>query len=157
MQIARVRVEQSHLLLPGFDDTRVAVPDMADVVDAIQISPPIFVVEVLHPAAHDLERVTVRDAEGFADMLRPQAADVLAAQTIAGKILGGHANDEVGIGTQAEPDLALAGARHAWEFAFFIEQVGDDLEMEMRRPVAIDGVGANPGDGRSSGDRLTFV
>jgi len=45
--LPRIRVDDGHLIGSGFDDVRVAVTDMAHVVDTIQIFVPSFAVHVL--------------------------------------------------------------------------------------------------------------
>ena len=63
VQIASVGVEESDLILDGTNHTRVAVADERDVVVDVEKSAAGIVVEVLHPAAHNFERLVVRDAE----------------------------------------------------------------------------------------------
>ena len=63
MQITRVGVEERRLLLDGLDDTGVAVTDMRYIVVQIDVRATGVVVQVLHPAANDLERLFVRDAQ----------------------------------------------------------------------------------------------
>jgi hypothetical protein len=46
----------------GAHDPWVAVPDVADVVDAIEIAPPLYVVEVGALPAYDVQRLAI--AEG---------------------------------------------------------------------------------------------
>jgi hypothetical protein len=54
-----------------------------------------------------------------------------------GKAVGRNAENQVRVRRKAFPDRALAGIRHAGEIAIQLEQIGDNLEMQMRRPVAI--------------------
>jgi hypothetical protein len=63
VQVAGVGVEHRHLALAGGDHGRVTVPDMGDVVDSVEVSPPLCVVEVLPEPPHHLDRLTVGDAE----------------------------------------------------------------------------------------------
>src|SRR5262245_8002791 len=51
--------------------------------------------------------------------------------------LGRNTQDRVWVGRQALPDLALAGQPHTREVAPQVEQVEDDLEVQVRRPVAV--------------------
>ncbi len=57
VEIAGVGVELGHLALTGGDHVRVAVTDMADVVDQIEVASTIGVEEILALAADDLERL----------------------------------------------------------------------------------------------------
>ena len=79
VQVAGVGVELRHLPLTGGDHVRVAVADVADVVDQIEESPALFVVEVLTLAADDLERFGVGDAEVAAHMAVADREDLVDA------------------------------------------------------------------------------
>ncbi len=59
VQVAGVGVEHGHLLLPRFDHARMAMPDVTDVVHGIKVGTSILVVEVLHRAAHNIERAAI--------------------------------------------------------------------------------------------------
>ena len=63
MQVARVGVEHRHLLLSRFNHVGMTVTDVTDIVDCIKVGAAILVVEVLHPAPYNLERLLVGDAE----------------------------------------------------------------------------------------------
>ena len=67
VEVAGVGVEQRHLTLPGRHHVWMAVADVADVVDEVEIRPAAVVVEVLPGAADDLERLVVGEAERRAD------------------------------------------------------------------------------------------
>ena len=62
-QVARVRVQQFHLLLTGRNHFRMTMTNMRDVVVSIEITPAFVVVEILHRAAHDVQRLLVRDTQ----------------------------------------------------------------------------------------------
>ena len=101
VQVACIGVEYRHLLLPRFDHAGMAVSNMTDVVDGVEVGTAILVVQVLHRASHDLERLLIRDAQRSADVLYPRLQDLLDSQAIRGKTLRGDARDHVGIGAQA--------------------------------------------------------
>ena len=66
VQIASVGIEQRKLLLRGFDDARMTVPDKRHVVVHVEIGAACVVIEMLHPTAHNFEWMPVRDAQVFA-------------------------------------------------------------------------------------------
>ena len=59
----------------GFDDARMAVADVRHVVVRVEVAAALVVVQILHPSAHDLHRIAIRDAEIAADV-RARAASV---------------------------------------------------------------------------------
>ena len=63
VQVARVGVEHRHLLLSRFDHAWMAVTNVTDIVDRIEVGATILVVEVLHPTPDKLEWLLVGDAE----------------------------------------------------------------------------------------------
>ena len=63
MQVARIGVEYRHLLLSCLDYTWVAMANMSDVVDRVQVGPPVLVIQVLHPSSYDVERLLIRDTQ----------------------------------------------------------------------------------------------
>src|SRR5262245_24657802 len=66
------------------------------------------------------------------------------------KTIFGYAENQVRIGREAAPNLALARPADAGEIAIGIEQIGDDLEVQVRRPSAVF-------DGRTeAGDLFAF-
>src|SRR5581483_4582745 len=68
-QVARVRVQDRHLLGGGLHDTWVGVANVWDVVVRVQILATDIVVQVLLSTTYDLERIGVSDAEVAADQL----------------------------------------------------------------------------------------
>ena len=157
MQVARIGVQHRHLLLPRSHHTRVTVPHVAHVVDRVKVGATVLIVQVLHPAAHNLERLAIRDTERWADMLRPHFTNLLTVALVGRKKLHGNTHDEVRIGTQAQPDIALARKRHTGEIAYAVEQVGDDLQVQVRWPAAINEGAANFRKRRTPGDWLALV
>jgi hypothetical protein len=59
VQVPRIGVQHEHLLGRRLHDTRVAVTHVGHVVVCVQVSPSGVVVEVLHPAAYDLDRLSI--------------------------------------------------------------------------------------------------
>ncbi len=51
--------------------------------------------------------------------------------------LGGHARDEIRIGAERAPHRALRGQRDAGEVGAEAQDIGDELEVQMRRPSAV--------------------
>ena len=137
LQIARVRVEQRQLFAHRANDSRVAVPDVRDVVVAIDITMPRIVVQILLPAAHDVQRRrTVRDAQVATDVRLACRRDLRLAD-VPRQPVGGNLQQQVRIGADAVPHGALAGAHRAIHVARHIEHIGDQLHVDMRPPVAI--------------------
>ena len=68
---------------------------------------------------------------------------------------GGNAEDEIGVGRQAEPDGTLGGKGDAGKIGGAIEKVEDDLKMEMRRPAAIFASVADVRKDFATGNALT--
>ena len=69
-QIARIGIEQRHLVGGGLDHPRMAVAHVRHIVDAIEIRAAAGIVEILPPAADDVQRLAIRDAERRPEMLR---------------------------------------------------------------------------------------
>src|SRR2546421_4569952 len=90
-------------------------------------------------------------------MLCSQLADLLDTQALSRKIVLGDAHHEIRIRTQTQPDVALAGSRHAWELACPVEEVGDDLKMQVWRPPPVGWIGTYPGERRSPGNGFAHV
>ena len=57
MQKPVVGIEYGHLFLASFDDMIVAVSNMADVIDAIQVLSVLFIVHVLAFGSDDFDRI----------------------------------------------------------------------------------------------------
>ena len=72
VQVARVGVEQRQLRLGGVHHARVAVADNRHIVVHVEKRAPSFVIQILHPAAHKLERLLIRDAQVAADPRPPR-------------------------------------------------------------------------------------
>ena len=83
--------------------------------------------------------------------------NLLTAALVGRKKLHGNTHDEVRIGTQAQPDIALARKRHTGEIAHAVEQVGDDLQVQVRWPAAINEGAANFRERRTPGDWFALV
>src|SRR6516164_2985352 len=115
------------------------VADMRHVVDGVEVAAAVGVVEILQVAADDLERLAIGDAEIAADPLAPRRQNILSRCGAAACVaVEGKTDDEIGIGAEAKPEGTLAGTRHSGKFSALAEQVNDDLEMQVRRPAAVD-------------------
>ena len=148
LQVTRVGVEHGHLRLRGAHHARMAVPDVRHVVVRVEVAASRVVVEILRAS-----RVRSRTGSRYATLRLPPSRAPAARRSVSdrlggagGKSASGNAHEEIRIGREAAPDRALAGRRHAGEVATEAEQVGDDLEMQMRRPAAIHGGRAERGD-----------
>ena len=68
-----VGVQLSHLFLTSFDHHRVAVANVADIVDAVEVGVVVVVVHVLALGSHNLQGVLLEEElAGGADVLLPQ-------------------------------------------------------------------------------------
>ena len=132
------------------------MPHMRHIVVGVQIAPPGFIVKVLHPAAHNLQRLAVTDADIPASVAAARSQQCLRGMRSRAGCCRHCRNSkyQVRVGRDAAPNFALAGQRTAIEVAGNVEHVGDDLEVHMRPPVAVDGRGANPADARAARDGL---
>ena len=59
VQVARVRVEHAHLLRRRLHDAGMRVAHVRDVVVRVEVSTARVVVQILHPAAHDFQRLAI--------------------------------------------------------------------------------------------------
>jgi hypothetical protein len=161
--VTRVRVEQRHLPGAGFHDGRMTVPDMRHIVVRIEQAPAGTVVQVLHPAAHGMKRITVGQAQVGPDVggthrfRRPSASRESVA---GGRRVTDRSRDqtqnEIGVGTQCLPDLAFAGGTYPRKVGSHAEQIDNHLEVEVRRPPAIHGSVADRADAFASPDCATL-
>ena len=70
-----VCVQLSHLFLTSFDHHRVAVANMADIVDAVEVGVVVVVIHVLPLGSHNLQGVLLEEElAGRADVLLPQCS-----------------------------------------------------------------------------------
>ena len=146
MKVAGVGVENAGLVGECLGDVGVAVADVGDVVDHIEIGAAGVVVQILADATHNFERFGVGDREHFAQSLLALGNEFGVAGEWGGEAAWGDAAEQVGVGVEAEPDIALTGEGHAGVVNAHVEEVCDELEVEMGGPVAVDGVVAHPGD-----------
>src|SRR5579863_3521217 len=80
-----------------------------------------------------------------------------ATQTVRRETFRGDSGDQIWVGTQTQPHLALARTCDAGEITRFAEQVRNNLNVEMGRPSAIDGIVPYLRNGRSLFDGHPFV
>src|SRR6266567_2505482 len=59
VQVTRVGVEYRHLFLCCLDHARMAMTNVSNVVNRVQVGASVLVVQVLHPAAYNVERLLV--------------------------------------------------------------------------------------------------
>ena len=111
--------------------------DVRHVVDAVQVGLPGVVVEVHAQPAHDLERLPVGDAQVVADAPAPLGQRLGLARRGRGEGRLRNAQQHVRVGREAQVDRPLARRRHAGEVGVQLQQVRDDLQVQVRRPVAV--------------------
>ena len=83
---------------------RVAVADMADVVDAIEEGAAGVVVEVGAAPAHDLELLPVADRQRGAEHRGPALEQYVGRRPVLHEAFGREPEDEVGVGRDGAPD-----------------------------------------------------
>ncbi len=91
VEVARVGVEESDLLLDGAHDARVAVPDERHVVIDVEKGAARVVVEVLHPSAHNFQRLLIRNAEIFSEQLAASRKSFRGTRFWPRETFGGNA------------------------------------------------------------------
>src|SRR5262245_31862664 len=114
-----------------------AMAHVRHVVVRVQITAALFVEEILRPAANELDRLTVRDAQIPAERPPPSRKRFGLARRARRKQIYGYAENQVRIGRQTPPDVTLAGAADSGKIAIGVEQISDDLKMQVRRPSAV--------------------
>jgi hypothetical protein len=139
VEIARVGVEESELLLDGRDDTRVRVADEGDVVVDVEIGLAGFVAKILAPAANDFERTIVRNTEIATQELPSSGHCFLNREPGRRKAFFRDAEDQIGIGRKAGEDTALRRKANARKIGREIERIENDLKVKMRGPTAVFG------------------
>ena len=108
VQIARVRVQHAHLRRAGLHDARMTVADVRHVVVRVDVASALVVVQVLLPAAHDLHRIAVRDAQIAADRARARRERLLSSSAASRESArAGTRAMQVRIGTERRPRRAL--------------------------------------------------
>src|SRR5262245_36140697 len=111
--------------------------DVRNVVVSVQIAAALFIEHVLHPPANDLHRFSVRDAQVLAETSMTGRHRFGLVRLSRRKMVFGYAENQVRIRRETAPNLALARAADAGKIAIGIERIGDDLEVQMRRPSAV--------------------
>jgi len=137
VQISRVRIEQRDLPLDRFDHSRMTMTHQRNVVVAVEKRPSRFIVKILPPAPHDVHRPVIAHAEILAKKRAARRRQRLGRPGGTRKPILRNADQAVRIRRKSEPFLALARVRDAWKTGSEIQKIRDDLEMQMRRPVAI--------------------
>ena len=88
----------------------------------------------------------VRKAKGGPQILPTEILDLFGASRGSEDRTLGQAQQDARVGGEAQPNVLLAGKGHPRKGAFFVQQVGDQLEVEMRRPISVLRKVAEPGD-----------
>ena len=117
MQVACIGVEDRGLPSKCRDHVRVAVADVADVVDAIEEGAAGVVIEVGTAPAHDLELLPVADRQRRAEHLGPPLQQHVRRCPVFQEALGRKAQDEVRVGRNGTPYRPQRGLADTWELA----------------------------------------
>src|SRR6185503_10486184 len=102
-------------------------------VDRIQIGAAFIVVEILPVSLHYVQRSSVGSAQRGADVLAPAFQDLLRAKTRGREAVFRDSKNQIRIGADAQPDLALARGGDPRKISLHAEHIGNDLKMKMRR------------------------
>ena len=155
LQVAGVRVEHGQLVTDGADHARVAVAHVRHIVVRVDETVCRIVVQVLFVAADDVEWVrAVRHAYVAADVRVTRCRDC-RLRYLMRELLHPNPKDQVRIGTEAFPNTPLARANDAVHVARDVKEVGDQLDVDVRPPVAVGGCAADAGEHRALRDRLS--
>src|SRR5262249_3896805 len=118
-------------------DARMRVSNVRHIVVRVDVRSPRLVEQVLHPASHDVEGMRgVRELDVGAEKALTGAQQGSRRRSLS-QTFRWNAENQVRIGTQTEPGLALTCRRDTIEVAGHVEQVRDDLKVEMWPPVAV--------------------
>ena len=110
MEIACVGVEHRHLPLTCRHHMGVTMAYVGYIVDTVQIGAAVFIVEINPKAAHDLERLTVGDAQVGADARLALCQCQLLCRRRWREDRGRNPQEQVRIGCEAAIKCCLAGA-----------------------------------------------
>src|SRR5262245_4568032 len=146
VKVTRVGVERGHLAPGGLHDARVAMAHVRHIVVSVQITTSLFIEQILHPAAHDLDRLFVSDAQVLAERAAPDRQRFGLVRLPRWKTVFGYAENQVRVGREATPNVALAREADAGKIAIGIERISNDLEVQVRRPSAVFTGRAEAGD-----------
>src|ERR1700730_3592391 len=97
MKIARIGVEEGKLVLRGFDDPRMAVPDERYVIVCVKIRSAGLIVEILHPAAHNFQRVLIRDGQISSKERAAPREGLRGIRFFSRKSIGRNSQQEIGV------------------------------------------------------------
>jgi len=117
VQVAGVGVEHGHLLLPGPDYIRMAVPHVADIIDPVHIYLAVFAEKVLGFALHDFQGIVIGNRQIAADVRFPECENFLFGPPLSIETGPGKIQDKIRVRTQALPYPPLARPGYAREVA----------------------------------------
>ena len=137
VEVARVGVEKRNLFLHGMHNARIAVADQRYVVVHVEKGAASVVVKILLPAADDLQRMLIRNAEIFPEQLAPCRKSFLRIRVLRRKAFGGNAEEQIGIGRKRSPDGALRCISNTRKIGATVEKIQDDLKVKMGYPAAV--------------------
>ena len=111
VQVARVRVQLRHLPRAGLDHARVAVADVGDVVDQVEVRAAVGVVEVRAAPADDVQRLAIGQRERLAHHDRAARRDVRSRGSRGDAAR--QPEQQVRVRADAAPQVGLVAQRHA--------------------------------------------
>src|SRR5262245_49142767 len=98
------------------------------VVVSVQIAAALFIEQILHPPANDLDRLSVRDAQVLAERPASGRQRFSLVRLPRRKTAFGYAENQIRVWREPMPNVALARAADARKITIGIEQISDDLK-----------------------------
>ena len=129
VQVSRVRVQDAQLVRRRAHDARMAVADVRHVVVRIEVLPARRVEEQLPPSAHDLERLSIPDAEVTTDSCAARRHRTVHLNRAVRECHVAPVQQRRRIRRECHPGGALGRAADTREVTAETEQVGDDLDL----------------------------
>jgi hypothetical protein len=137
VQIPRVRVQNPHLPGRRLYHFRVPVPDVAHVVYAIEESTPVLIEKGRASTTYKVEWLLVGKTECRRNDSGPPLDNLRGRQVLPLQQIRINAQNQIRIGTQAEPYDAVAGVGDTREPVARVEEVSNNLEVKMRCPAPV--------------------
>ena len=106
-----------------------AVADMTDIVDHIEIGITINVIEELFARPHNVEWFTVRDTQIASQVLAAAGQQFRFGRCSRPKSRVRNLENQVRVGAETQPYLSFTGRGDAIKATTVAQQIGDNLKM----------------------------
>ena len=154
MQISRVGIEQPDLLCHRPRNARMTMSNERHVVINVEIGAARVVVEILLPSTHNLQRPAIRNAEiptQHALSIRQRVCNIFLIRDNSVRC---DTQQQIRIRRKIGPHSAFRSQRDAGKIRAPIQQIGDHLKMQMRRPATVFRHRSDAADALTLRDRL---